>query len=302
MRRKKGLVWAMLAVVCILTAPSVAGDTAASEEADFIEDDLYYMEPDKEYIFDLDGDGEAERICYETMTDETEAEIRGTKGVLKIYQNNKLLYTMIGNGGTYDWAVSRCTMPTGKTYLLAYTRSDNDWTDQAFLLSQKDEDSLTVEGELCDLTRENEESEKSFLSGWARLNWKPVEAVSEDRITLVWCETLNVTGIVYIPIEYRITDEGIKVMEPPYLLDREKNWTAHRGFNTIKEPGSKETAFRVKAEDVVKLTEITAVDGSFYLKCENEAGETGWLRDSEEISYDQKNGIWGYFKEAVFAG
>ena len=283
----------MLAASLVLaeeTENLLAADTAIGAENIQKETNSCYMEPDEIYFIDLDGNGETEHIRYETYTDETE--ICEPKAVLNIYRNDHLLYTVVGNEGTYLWEVSRCTMPNGKTRLLVHSKGDNDWTDQALFLAQKEGESLAVEGELCDLTR----GEDGFLSGWAMLGGRSVKNVGEDSVTVDWCDRNNVTGNIGILIEYRITEDGVEILEPPYLLtESDKEWTAHLDFYTVKEPGSTETAFAVKTGDVVKITAITAADGIYYLECVNEVGEIGWIKDTEKR-------VGGYFEEAIFAG
>ncbi|MEI3193029.1 MAG: hypothetical protein V8S22_03115 [Lachnospiraceae bacterium] len=86
--------------------------------------------------------------------------------------------------------MSYCTMKDGKTCLLAASVSDNDWTAELLLLSQEDEDSLTIVGDLAELSRKNSETSENFLSGWARFGYvSPSE--EENQFTVTWSETLR---------------------------------------------------------------------------------------------------------------
>ena len=202
-------------------------------------------------------------------------------------------------------------MKDGKTCLLAASVSDNDWTAELLLLSQEDEDSLTIVGDLAELSRKNSETSENFLSGWARFGYvSPSE--EENQFTVTWSETLRATGIVEADLTYELTEEGIRLLEPPYKIYRlgmdsemnweEQDWTAISALDVKKEPGSEETAYTVAPEEKVTLLEMTRLDGTTWLLCENADGEQGWLQDPEEFQYDEESGLYGYFKEAVFAG
>ena len=280
------------------------------EEAMISRFDRYVMTEGQEYELDLDGDGKTETIRYKD-TSVTDEENGSCQAKSEIYRNGELLFSLESSEYTYYWRFSYCTMKDGKTYLLAASIGDNDWTAELLLLSQEDEDSLTIVGDLAELSRKNDNTSENFLSGWARFGYvSPSE--EENQFTVTWSETLNATGIVEADLTYGLTEDGIQLLEPPYKIyrlgmDGELNgegqdWTAWKELDVKKEPGSGETAYTVAPEEKVTLLEMTKVDGSVWLHCEDADGELGWLQDPEEFQYDEENGFCGYFKEAVFAG
>ena len=129
---------------------------------------------------------------------------------------------------------------------------------------------------------------------------------------MTWSETLRATGIVEADLTYELTEEGIRLLEPPYKIYRlgmdgklngeGQDWTAISALDVKKEPGSEETAYTVQPEETVKLLETTCQDGKIWILCENSSKEQGWLEDPEEYLYDESTGCSGCFKEAVFAG
>ena len=202
-------------------------------------------------------------------------------------------------------------MKDGKTCLLAASISDNDWTAELLLLSQEDEDSLTIVGDLAELSRKTDETSSNVLSGWARFSYV-IPSEKENTFAVVWCETLHATGIVWTELTYELAEDGISLKEPPYRIWRmgqdgeinetEQDWTAISALDVKKEPGSEETAYTVQPEETVKLLETTCQDGKIWILCENSSKEQGWLEDPEEYLYDENTGCSGCFKEAVFAG
>ena len=280
------------------------------EEAMISRFDRYVMTEGQEYELDLDGDGKTETISYKdtSVTDEDNGNYQAKA---EIYRNGELLFSLESSEYSYYWRLSYCTMKDGKTCLLAASVSDNDWTAELLLLSQEDEDSLTIVGDLAELSRKNSETSENFLSGWARFGYvSPSE--EENQFTVTWSDTLRATGIVEADLTYELTEAGIQLLEPPYKIYRlgmdgklngeGQDWTAISALDVKKEPGSEETAYTVQPEETVKLLETTCQDGKIWIFCENSSKEQGWLEDPEEYLYDESTGCSGCFKEAVFAG
>lgn len=294
--KKKQLVCILLAGACLMGG-NVSAKETETDSTEAIEGP--YLEPGKEHELDLDGDGITQKIRFESEYVEEKESWHST---MKIYQNDELLYGLEGEEWTYLWQLQQLRTADGKTYLLASSVSDNDWTAQSIVLAQEDEDSLTIMGDLGELSRKDSEDSENFLSGWARIPTSR-EAEEENTLRMSWMDTIYISGIMHIMIDYEITEDGIQASEPPYALEEaDKAWHAIRDFSAAAEPGSEEIAFEVKAGDEVKLTRITAVDGSYYLECTNQDGETGWVQDTDEVLYDAESGEHGYFKEAFFAG
>ena len=63
---------------------------------------------------------------------------------------------------------------------------------------------------------------------------------------MTWSETLRATGIVEADLTYELTEEGIRLLEPPYKIyrlgmDSEMNWRGaglDRNFRTGCEKGA----------------------------------------------------------------
>lgn len=280
------------------------------EEAMISRFDRYVMTEGQEYELDLDGDGKTETISYKD-TSVTDEDNGNCQAKAEIYRNGELLFSLESSEYTYYWRLSYCTMKDGKTCLLAASVSDNDWTAELLLLSQEDEDSLTIVGDLAELSRKTDETSSNVLSGWARFSYV-IPSEKENTFAVVWCETLHATGIVWTELTYELAEDGISLKEPPYRIWRmgqdgeinetEQDWTAISALDVKKEPGSEETAYTVQPEETVKLLETTCQDGKIWILCENSSKEQGWLEDPEEYLYDESTGCSGCFKEAVFAG
>lgn len=298
--KRKQLFCILLAGACMMSRNVCAEEPAQSSDNISAENmDIPYLEPRKEYNLDLDGDGITQRIRFESELVESEDNWHNT---LSIYQNDELLYTLEGEKWTYMWKMQPFNGSEEKTYLLASSVGDNDWTHQSIVLAQKDESSLTNLGDLSEISRKDLENSDRFLSGWARIP-SPRETEKPNTIRMSWMDTIYVSGLMHIVIDYEVTEKGIKALKPPYALEEADNaWHAIQDFPVVKEPGSEETIFQVKTGDEVKLTRITAVNGTYYLECANQQGQIGWIRNTDEVLYDAETGSHGYFKEANFVG
>ncbi len=304
----KQIVFASLAGILaagMFALPVVAEDaSAAIEVIRETEGEVseVYLEPEKIYELDLNGDGQTESFSYKTET-AGEEEAGEWMGRMELFVNDRSISVFSGMRGTYGWKLYQAEAASGKTYLVAVSRSDNDWSADTWVLEWKDEDAFTILGDLGELSRVSEETGKQFLTGWARVSevLPSEETEATDTITLSWVDSLRSTGNIYIPLTYEISEEGIVLQDPPYVLDEEKTWTAAIDFETVTEPGSEEKAEAVLAGEKVRLTAVTKKEGIFYLRCEKKDGTTGWLPDPEQIEF-REDGTYAYFEEAVFAG
>lgn len=264
-----------------------------------------FLEPEQSYKLDLNGDGQTETFFYTTETagDEDAGEWMAR---MELFVNEQPISVFSGMMGTYGWKLYQAETTGGKTYLVAVSGSDNDWSADVWVLEWKDEDAFTILGDLGNLSRISEENGIEFLTGWARVSQVLLPEEEEtNTITLSWMDALKSTGNIYIPLTYEIHEKesALKIVlkDPPYFLDKEKQWTAVVEFELFSEPGSEEKTGVVKAGEKVRLTAVTKKEGIFYLCCEKEDGVFGWFQDPEEIEF-RGDGTYGYFEEAVFAG
>jgi hypothetical protein len=87
-------------------------------------------------------------------------------------------------------------------------------------------------------------------------------------------------------MDYEISGDMVTPL-PATRLDPNRIWTAWYEFDVYKEAGSSEVLFHVAADDVISLTDMTAIDGQVYLKCTNAAGEEGWFPDAAEYLHKE---------------
>ncbi len=293
----------MKKTVKYLTLGTIAALGCISVTASAEEEVSCTLEPNTVYEIDLQGDGTMEQLSYKTYTDEEKE--NESRAVLEIYINGKLSWSVTDETWSYYWDVDQCPMEDGSVYLLANSRSDNDWTNQTLLLAPA-EDSYEVLADLSLLSRETEEEPDNLLSGWARC--QGVASTEGNTITVNWLEMLIATGNITIPVTYEIGEDGVKQVDGSCRFDEPLEWTAWQTFNVFEEADidSDKAAYVVEADDKVQLTEVMKTDGSWYIKCINADGEEGWFPDPEEyssgLSGDGSEYLCGYFREAVYAG
>lgn len=265
----------------------------------------YLLQPDEVYDIDIDGDGVSEEISYTSRT----AEESGYQATLDLYINSEQIWSVTEEMG-YRWDLCQFTLEDGQQYFLASSLSDNDYTEQ-ILLFTADASSVTVIGELTDLTRRSDDNlvygtqdeQDRPLSAWARAGW--VLDTSGNAFTLGWCDAYKSTGNTMLSLSYVIEDQTVAWKEGASLLDGEQVWTAWQSFDTQVSPEDTTAAFHVSEDETVHLLEVVRYDNKDYFKCVNEDGQEGWYADPEEYqSSEQEDGsyLMGYFDEAFFAG
>lgn len=261
----------------------------------------YEMEPDTIYGMDLDNDGIAEQVSYSTYTKEDSE--TGSRAVLELYKDGKLFWSTIDESWSYQWTLNSFTLADDRTYFVASSISNSDWTNMVLLLAA-DGESVTIMDDLVPLTCQSEDIPENMLSAWARAGC--VTDAHENTFTVSWYDSLMSTGNIEIPVTYIIEDGKAVPASVSYALDDKKAWTAWMDFDVQTAPDNETAAFHVAADEVVYLTEFTSIDGQAFLKCINENGQEGWYPDPEELysmlSEDGESYLQGYFREAVFAG
>ena len=293
----------------MLTAGSVcAEETAAEAEIQAEEETVvnpYEMISGEDYELDLNGDGITETVRYETAEAQipTTVEEHGFEGEwtvadLSVYVNGELAGEIQEEEWSYLWDLWQCPLESGQPYLYAVSRGDNDWPVSARLLSMEDGE-MTEVAELTEIARETETGDGKFLSGWARMN--QITGVGENTIQVNCCDALLASGNTEFTMEFEITEEGVLQKDGPCSLDAEKEWTTLTDISVATEPGSTEEAFVAAKGEILHLTAITKADGVYYLQCENQNGDTGWIRNPEQMPVHE-DGTYSYFAESIFAG
>lgn len=290
----------LLAYTCasslILTVPVMAEET-----------NPYKMEAGVDYEVDLDGDGNTEFLSYLSYTDEGENENGEyySEAVLDFFLNGDPFWSIRDEEWSYYWRVNYFELEDGKTYLMASSLSDNDWTNQVLLLGMDDEsDSITTLSDLTVMTRQTDSLADNSLNQWARVS--DICSTQGNSVTVDWMTVLMHTGILHIPITYTITDDMVSIQELPFSLDKDASWTAWRTFDVQASPEDSTIVYSVSPDQVVHLTEYTVHNEKVYVKCVNEQGQEGWCLEPDEMygqpSEDGTGYLGGYFREALFAG
>lgn len=302
-------------IVITDTPTDYSGETSqiteiSTAESCLTESQLYEehaMLSDTVYEIDLDRDGQAESIYYHTYTGGA-PEQGSSNAVLEIYNDGQLFWSYTDPNWSYNWDLSHFTLEDGSTYLLAVSKSDNDWSTQGLILAlETDNDTFSVLADLTELTRQADEAPANSLSSWSRIGYGDLLTTTENIVSVPWTDNTKCTGNMTIYVDYEISENIVTQADTVLRLDENRTWTSWQEFDVYEEIGSSNVLFHVSADDVVSLTEMTTVNGQTYLKCVNASGQEGWFPDAEEYlhmeSSESPDGYYqGYFKECIFAG
>lgn len=319
MKKRVFLSFASLSLAALLFASScvfassAAGSesygaaTEASGSTNVPQVNPYKLEPNVTYDVDLDGDGTTEPLSYLSYTNEGEDSegMYYSNAVLDLFIDKDPFWSITDEEWTYNWKVFGFELADGKTYLLALSVSDNDWTNQALVLTKDPgTNEMHILTDLTPLTRSEDAITDNKLGSWSRAT--ALNAASGQDFTVNWMIAAMSTGNISLSITYSITDEGVVLKDSPISLTEIKEWTSWRDFDVQASPEDSAAAFHVSPEEKVTLTEFCVSDNHYYLKCQNEQGQEGWICDPDEIYSEHPEGsdlyLMGYFKEALFAG
>lgn len=265
------------------------------------------MEPNVEYAVDLDGDGTAENLSYLSYTNEVmDGEIlNNSNAVLDLFLDKNPFWSITDEDWSYFWHLFKFELDDGRTYLMASSLSDNDWTNQVLILTKEPGmDEMHVLDDLTSLTRSEGEITENKLGGWARAT--ALESAEGNEFTVRWLLSTMSTGNIELAITYTLENGQITVKDAPITLIEPKEWTSWQNFDVQVSPEDSSIAFHVAPKDKVTLTEFRVYNNHYYLKCQNAAGQEGWIYDPDDIISEMPEGsdiyLMGYFEEAIFAG
>ena len=132
-----------------------------------------------------------------------------------------------------------------------------------------------------------------------------LSAADETSFTVDWYDTLYSAGILKVPVTYEIADGMVTQSEDITPLNDSQTWTVWHGFDVMDNPENGMPVYRTNSGEVLRLTGLQLVSGHRWIQGQNEQGDTGWFMDPEEFISETLDGdsiLYGYFKEAVFAG
>ena len=267
----------------------------------------YKLDPNVIYEIDIDGDDIAEPLSYLSYTNEGVSDNQEyfSNAVLDFFLDGAPYYSLIDQDWTYYWKVYAFEPDDGKSYLLASSIGDSDWTNQSLILTKNpDSNELMSLGDLVTITRDSDTVTENLLGQWARS--LDIADAKDGTFTVTWLISAMCTGNIGVSITYNIDSTGISIKDTPIPLSEIKEWTSWRDFDVQISPEDSTTAFHVSPDEKVTLTEFQTYNNHYYLKCRNAQGEEGWIYDPDEIYSAQPEGsdqyLMGYFKEALFAG
>lgn len=273
------------------TAPAATitePETSAASQDYQAENGLFWLEEGTNYTDDLDGDGIAETICYQTTKDEYYS-------YPEIYINDQLLYHDESSyGNLIKISLTDLDRSDGYRELCVYTTAESETTQTVSFL-RYEKNSLKVLGDL----------NGSPVIGGAGLYYRGgIQEVKNDGTIVISMDTPiygNSFGSYYVTVCFRLEKGEIREIEQDYYTfpTLQNGYVAKNGFTAMTEPGGSEAAFTVLAKEVVAFDGICIRNGEFYGRVTNSDGVSGWLINLEEgfpgddRSYFEEVPAWG---------
>lgn len=246
--------------------------------------DKTLLAPGVDYFYDMDGDGEEEKIRYEVETTADQ------EGVPRLYVNDmEIPWIGAGSSGGY-----------GSLYLLDLDAKDSflelhfDWkglSDTAVLYNfvHYDRGVVSTVGNLAG---------QKIWDGKGRINriWGMDEA-KNGRVRL-WIDTpidSETIGCYFAAVEYELKDGNLsEVAAESYEIratDPQYSYQTRTSFVTTTTPGGTKLAFPVETDEMLAIDRIALVEDAVYARAVNQSGQTGWFLTGESLF--MKTPQWG---------
>ena len=176
-----------------------------------------------------------------------------SNAVLDFFLDGDPYYSLIDKDWTYFWKVYAFEPDAGKSYLLASSIGDSDWTNQSLILTKNpDSNELMSLGDLVTITRDSDTVTENLLGQWARS--LDIADAKDGTFTVTWLISAMCTGNIGVSITYNIDSTGISIKDTPIPLSEIKEWTSWRDFDVQISPEDSTTAFHVSPDEKVTLT------------------------------------------------
>lgn len=249
---------------------------------------LFLMEEGKSYLLDMDGDGTAETIRYQSTEDEYFQ-------YPEIYINDRLLFD---DPETYGYLTEIYLTDVDKedSYreICVYTSVDSG-TVQSAVFMRYQNNALNLFENF---------SGRTILGGAGQYYRGEITEVRGDGTVVINIDTpvyTNMFGCYYVPITFKL--EGNSFREVPqnsYSCSVEHpGYVVNSNFTALTEPNGSEAAFSAVPGDLVKFDGFCILDGVFYGRITNSAGISGWLIELENPNPGEDG---AYFKEVMVWG
>lgn len=246
--------------------------------------DKTLLAPNMDYYYDMDGDGQEEKLSY---TVETSSD---NEGVPRLYVNDmEIPWIGAGSSGGY-----------GSLYLLDLDSKDSrlelhfDWkglSDTAVLYNfvHYDRGVVSTVGNLARQKIWEGRGEISRIWG--------MDEAKNGRIRL-WLDTpvySETIGCYFAAVEFELKDGNLSEVEAESYeiraTDPQYTYQTRTAFVTTTTPGGTKLAFPVETDELLSIDRIALVEDAIYARAVNQNGQTGWFLTGESLF--MKTPQWG---------
>lgn len=252
------------------------------------ENGLFLMEEGQSYLLDMDGDGTAETIRYQS----TEGE---DYRYPQLYINDQLLFD---NSDTYGYSIeiylTDIDQEDSHREICIYTTVESG-TTQSVIFMRNENNTLKLFENL---------SGRTIFGGAGQYFRGGLMEVRGDGTVVIETDTpvyTSMFGCYYVPITFQTDGYNFReISQDSYSLSgASPEYVANSNFTALTEPNGNEAAFSTVPGDLIKFDGFCILDGQFYGRVTNSAGVSGWLVDLENL-YPGEDGA--YFEEVMAWG
>lgn len=245
-------------------------------------DGIKTLEKDKVYEYDLNGDGEKEKLKYTVVEDEAAYTV-----YLKLYINNKLCMSRKDKGLAYT--LQLCDLDKKDNYLDLYgygTMDSGGISYSFFARYDKNNQYKYVNFKPNKIIKNYDAYSLELLHGNGKFDMMVDTPVHSDAIGRYYC---------YVPFQLK-NNVISAVSTQTYAFNKfssQYKYKAAKVFSVYDKAGSNKVAYKVKTGEKVTINALcVTTSGKAYFRVVNSKGKTGWIKsDLKNIFVERPE--WG---------
>lgn len=262
-------------IICMLSIVMLMGSKLcfAAQSGD-ISDKIITLKGDTIYYYDLNGDGNKEKIQYKYTTNDDEYTVR-----IKLYINDKLYMNRQDHGFAYT--IRLCDLNKKDNYLdlYGYATMESDCIGYSFF---------------AQYSKDNVYHYKTFtpnkLSGkfdTARYSLASIDGDGKFKLIIDTPIFSDAIGCYYCYVPYQLKNNKFsKISSKTYTLSqysKKYKYKAKKVFSAYEKAGSNKVVYNVKKGNKVTFEKMyVSKSGKVYFRMINSQGKKGWIKSTQK--------------------
>ena len=276
----KGIVFLCVLVMSFLMISTTSFGAGTKEKLT----DIITLEKNKDYEYDLNGDGIMEKLRFTAVENETDFTV-----AFRLYVNDKLCMKKTNHGFDYTVQLMDLDQSDNNLNIYGYSRMESDCVGYSFFAKYDEVNQFTYQ------KFDPMKLAAPFQS--PRYSIEKVKGNGEFYLGMDTPVYSNAIGCYYCYAKFQLKKDEISFLPTKtYALkkfSKEYQYTAAKAFSVFQKAGSNTVAFHIKKGEKVTFDQLyLSKSGKVYFRLVKGSGATGWISSDWENLFEMTP-AWG---------